>query len=49
MEGFEDASPEDLSDADTSKGVLAATRSRKRQATNPPLKASGGCVSLLRY
>ena len=42
MEGFEDASPEDLSDADTSKGVLAATRSWKRQATNPPLKSQEG-------
>ena len=42
MVGFEDAGPEDLSDADTSKGVLAATRSGKRQATNPPLKAQEG-------
>lgn len=42
MEGFEDAGPEDSSDADTSKGVLAAARSWKRQATSPPLKAQEG-------
>lgn len=49
MEKFEDASPEDASDATESQGMLEATRGWKKQETARNRffpRASGGYISL---